>query len=130
MCISYHENPGWTLDEPETLRTVVPVYLADLLANHLDADWDPLKLPFHPIEDPGWGLLGLGIVEAQEMVEEVREGEGVPEGLAAARVDEHVHHEEEDQQAVDQRQRHQKLVEVGRGLLHQTATWFPIIESN
>jgi HD-like signal output (HDOD) protein len=74
MCISYHENPGWTLDEPETLRTVVPVYLADLLANHLGADWDPLKLPFHPIEDPGWGLLDLGIVEAQEMVEEVREG--------------------------------------------------------
>lgn len=74
MCIGYHENPGWTMEEPETLRTVVPVYLADLLANHLDADWDPLKLSFHPIEDPGWGLLGLGIVEAQEMVEEVREG--------------------------------------------------------
>ena len=73
MCIRYHENPGWTMEEEETLRTVVPVHLADLLACHLDADWSPLKLPFHPIEDPGWAKLGLGPEEANEMVEEVRQ---------------------------------------------------------
>jgi HD-like signal output (HDOD) protein len=74
MCIRYHENPGWTMEEEETLRTVVPIHLADLLASHLEADWSPLRLPFHPIEDPGWAKLGLGPEEAQEMVEEVRQG--------------------------------------------------------
>jgi HD-like signal output (HDOD) protein len=71
LCIRYHENPGWTKEEPETLRTVVPVYLADLLACHLGADWSPLRLPFHPIEDDGWGMLGLGPEETAEMIEEV-----------------------------------------------------------
>lgn len=71
MCIGYHESPGWTMDEEHTRRTVVPVYLADLLASHLGADWSPLRLPFHPIEDDGWALLGLGPEETAEMIEEV-----------------------------------------------------------
>jgi len=71
MCIGYHENPGWTMDEEDTRRTVVPVYLADLLATHLGADWSPLRLPIHPIEDDGWRLLGLGAEETAEMIEEV-----------------------------------------------------------
>lgn len=69
--IGYHESPGWTMDEPETLRTVVPIYLADLLASHLGADWSPLRPPFHPIEDPCWARLGLGLEETQAMIEDV-----------------------------------------------------------
>ncbi len=73
LCIRYHEDPGWTMDEEETLRTIVPVHLGDLLAAFLEADWAPVKPANHPIEDPGWVKLGFGPEEIQEMLDEVKE---------------------------------------------------------
>jgi len=42
-CVRYHEDLGWALDEPDAVRSILPIHVADILCEERGVTWVPQR---------------------------------------------------------------------------------------
>jgi len=70
-CVRYHEDPGWALEEPEAVKTILPIHVADLLCEERGASWLPRRARRESHLGKAWDKMGLSERDVAELTIEV-----------------------------------------------------------
>jgi HD-like signal output (HDOD) protein len=58
-CVRYSEEPGWALDEPDAVKTILPIHVADRLCQERGATWLPPRARKVTHVDEAWKRMGI-----------------------------------------------------------------------
>lgn len=70
-CVRYHDDLGWALDEPEAVKTILPIHVANRLCDERSVTWVPERARPTGHLGPAWSKMGFSEADADEISAEV-----------------------------------------------------------
>lgn len=70
-CVRYHEDLAWALEEPDAVKSIVPIHVAVSVCDERGFGWLPERARFHKPIDHAWAKLGIEDSAMEEMNLEV-----------------------------------------------------------
>jgi HD-like signal output (HDOD) protein len=70
-CVRCHEDLGWALDEPEAVKTILPIHVADMLCEERGVTWVPKRARGHSHLGKAWDRMGLTEADVDDLAEDV-----------------------------------------------------------
>lgn len=83
-CVRYHLDPGWTIDEPQAVKSILPIHVANCLCEERGETWVPSRARQTSHLDDAWKRMGFSETDAAEMSTEVDRALEQSEHLLAA----------------------------------------------
>jgi len=72
-CVRYHEDPGWALDEPDAVRSIVPIHVADILCEERGVAWVPQRARRSSHLGKAWDRMGLSDSDLRDLDADVED---------------------------------------------------------
>ncbi|MBK9579171.1 MAG: HDOD domain-containing protein [Fibrobacterota bacterium] len=70
-CVRYHLELGWALEEPDAIKSILPIHVANTLCEERGETWVPLRARRSSHLGEAWKKMGFSEKDAEEMAAEV-----------------------------------------------------------